>query len=50
LTATWLKTLSRTGYYAKEAAIAAGISTVIGIVLTFKGNGQQRSTNENINN
>ena len=46
LTATWLKTLSRSGYYPTEASIAAGISTVIGIALTLTGNGQQRSTDE----
>ena len=43
LTATWMKTLSRSGYYSKEAAIVGGISTVVGIILTFQGNGQQRS-------
>jgi fructose-specific phosphotransferase system IIC component len=46
LTSTWLKTLSRSGYYVKEATIAAIISTLIGIVLTVKGNGQQRSADE----
>jgi len=46
LTATWLKTLSRTGYYPREASIAAGISAIAGIVLTLQGNGQQRSADE----
>ncbi len=42
LTATWLQTLSRSGYYPKEAAIAGGISTLVGIILTLRGNGQLR--------
>ena len=46
LTATWLKTLSRSGYYPREASIVAGISTIVGIVLTLQGNGQQRSADE----
>ena len=43
LTATWMQTLSRSGYYPKEAAIVGGISTIVGIVLTLQGNGQMRS-------
>ena len=43
LTATWMQTLSRSGYYPKEAAIVGGISAVVGIVLTLQGNGQMRS-------
>ena len=43
LTATWMQTLSRSGYYPKEAAIVGGISTVVGIILTLQGNGQMRS-------
>ncbi len=43
LTATWLKTLARSGYYPKEAAIAAVISTIVGIILTLRGNGQMRT-------
>jgi hypothetical protein len=43
LTATWLQTLSRSGYYPREAAIAAGISTIVGIIFTLQGNGQMRT-------
>jgi hypothetical protein len=43
LTATWLQTLSRSGYYPKEAAIVAGLSTIVGIILTLQGNGQRRT-------
>jgi hypothetical protein len=43
LTNTWLQTLSRSGYYPKEATIVAGISTIVGIILTLRGNGQLRT-------
>ena len=44
LTHKWLETLSHTGYYPKEAAIAAGIATASGIVFTVQGNGQLRDS------